>query len=439
MTAVKPGLLEDLTWRGLVYQKTSEDLAQILDQSSHSVYVGFDPTADSLHVGSLVQILTLKRFQDYGHRPFAIVGGATGRIGDPSGKTAERQLLTDDILDKNIRGIQGVLSRFLNFSAGGAKLLNNADFHRGLTFIDFLRDIGKHFTINHMMAKESVRSRLEDREHGISYTEMSYMLLQAFDYYHLYEKEGVRLQFGGSDQWGNITAGIELIRKKHAQKNDQKNGVGTDPKAFGITLPLITRSDGQKFGKSESGTVWLTADKTSPYELYQFFIRTPDADVVRFLKYFTFLSRSEIESIEKQHLAKPEALNGQKRLAEELVKLVHGEAALQEALNASQALFSGDLAQIDPSKIESLFQGAPTTEIPAARLEAGIGILDLLVETGLCKSKSLAKTDIEAGAISVNQAKFSDLRGVLNSGSTLGGQWIVLRKGKKNYHLLKIR
>jgi tyrosyl-tRNA synthetase len=328
-------LYQDLEARGIVKQVTDPDLSAKLASAKLTLYCGFDPTSDSLHVGSLLPLLTLKRFQQAGHRCIAVVGGATGMIGDPSGKTQERSLLGPEQLAHNVQGIRQTISRFLDFDGpNAAKLANNADWFRDVSYIDFLRDVGKHFTINHMVAKESVRARLEDREHGISYTEFSYMLLQAYDFYVLNQRENCTLQIGGSDQWGNITAGIELIRRMHAAKGGPEERKDERTDVFGLTHPLVSKADGTKFGKTEKGTVWLDPKRTSPYQFYQFFIQTTDADAPTFLRFFTFLSVDEIASLENSIKTEPEKRLAQQVLARELTRLVHGEAELARAEKA---------------------------------------------------------------------------------------------------------
>jgi tyrosyl-tRNA synthetase len=427
-----PQLFTDLDFRGLVKQMTDPSLPQVLSREPITLYVGFDPTSDSLHVGSLLPLLTLRRFQQAGHRVIALVGGATGMIGDPSGKALERSLLSKEQLDKNQMGIARVLSQFLELEgANGAIIENNANWFAGFGYIDFLRDIGKHFTVNHMIAKESVRARLEDREHGISYTEFSYMLLQAYDFYHLFRRYGCRMQMGGSDQWGNITAGLDLIHKMCAAE-------GTAPEVFGLTHPLVMKSDGTKFGKTEKGAIWLSTDRTSVYQFYQFFIQTADADVSIFLKYFTFLSRDEIERLETVVRREPEKREAQLALAREVTRLVHGDKELALAEKASEALFGGEIKALDSGTLLDVFADAPSTSKSRDALCAGILLVDLLAETGLCGSKGAARKDIAAGGIYLNNDRVTDPAAKLRAEDLIAGSFLVLRKGKKNYHLVSI-
>lgn len=419
-------LFNDLEFRGLVRQVTDPELPRVLSEKPITLYCGFDPTGESLHVGHLLPVLTLKRFQQAGHHAIAVVGGATGMIGDPSGKSQERNLLTSEQIEHNVRGIRDTLSRFLDFEGSNpARLVNNGDWFKEMSYIDFLRDIGKHFTINHMMAKESVRARLEDREHGISYTEFSYMLLQAYDYYFLNRKHGCSLQIGGSDQWGNITAGIELIRR-----------MGVAETVYGFTQPLVTKSDGTKFGKTEKGAIWLDAKKTSPYQFYQFFIQTADADVMTFLKFFTFLSHEDLNALESSVRAEPEKRAAQKALAREMTRLVHGGDELARVEQATQALFGTEIRGLDERTLLDVFAEAPSTKKPKSALEVGLPLIDALAESGLCGSKGAARKDVTAGGIYVNNERVSDVQAALKSADLIAGRYIVLRKGKKTYHLL---
>src|SRR5580704_14794444 len=353
-------IYEELEWRGLVADCTEKpELLKRLAAGPITLYCGFDPTADSLHAGNLVPLIALRRFQMLGHHPIAVAGGATGSIGDPSGKTAERQLLTKEVLDSNIASIKEQLWRLLDFDSktNPARLVDNASWTAPLSYLEFLRDIGKHFSVNQMVAKESVRARMEDREAGISYTEFSYMLLQAFDFYHLRKEYRCELQIGGSDQWGNITAGIDLIRKKLGKT------------AFGLTLPLITNADGSKFGKTVAGAVWLDAKRKSVYRFYQYWINVDDRMVVSYLKYFTFLSREEIEALEKKHAENPGAREAHKALAKSVTDLIHGANATTEAIRASEILFGGDLQGISEGTFADIVGEAPTKEIEKAKLE----------------------------------------------------------------------
>lgn len=445
-------LYDDLEWRGLIKQTTDEKMSEILEKNKFTLYCGFDPTADSLHLGSLLPLLTLKRFQNAGHQVIGIVGGATGMIGDPSGKSTERTFLNEESLRKNQDGIREVIERILgrntqnnssSIQISEPKILNNYDWFKDFSFLSFLRMVGKHFTINHMMAKESVRARLEDRDHGISYTEFSYMLLQAYDYYHLYEKEGCTLQIGGSDQWGNITAGIELIRRLNAHKEESHQQESSRPHPYGITFPLVTKSDGTKFGKSEGGSIWLSADKTSPYQFYQFLIQTSDADVLSYLKYFTFLSRNEIEALEKEHLQHPEKRIAQKTLARELTRLVHSEEELKKVEEATSALFNAKLKDLSLAQILQSFESAPKTELTSTEWETLLNtpqnFVEMIVKTNLSPSKGQARKDIVGGGYSLNDEKITDATFNLKSSDLIHQKVIVLKKGKKNYHLLLLK
>lgn len=421
-------ILDELQWRGLVHDCTDRaEFQKRLDAGPMTLYCGFDPTADSLHVGTLVPLLALRRFQIAGHHPVAVAGGATGSIGDPSGKTAERQLLTRDVLDANIAGVKPQLARLLDFEAASnpARLVDNADWTRGVSYLDFLRDIGKHFSVNVMVAKESVRARMEDRESGISYTEFSYMLLQAFDFYHLCKDLGCELQIGGSDQWGNITAGIDLCRKKLGRH------------AFGLTLPLVTRADGLKFGKSESGNVWLDPRRTSVYRFYQFWINTEDAMAGTYLKYFTFLDRPAIESLALQHTERPEARIPQRALAKEVTTLVHGEAACSEAIRASEILFGGGLEGISEGTFNEIIGEVPTAQIEAAQLNGTL--VDLLAHSRLCQSKGQARKDVEGGGIYLNSVRELNPQRTIAAADLLFGKHLLLRKGKRNHMVVTVR
>ena len=417
-------ILDELQWRGLIADCT--DTAELTKRlaTPTTLYAGFDPTADSLHVGNLVPLLALRRFQDAGHHPIALAGGATGSIGDPSGKSAERQLLTKEVLDNNIAKVRVQLARLLAFDAkqNPARLVDNASWTVGVSYLDFLRDIGKHFSVNQMVAKESVRARMEDREVGISYTEFSYMLLQAFDFIVLCRDHNCELQIGGSDQWGNITAGIELTRKKLGKQ------------VYGLTLPLITNADGSKFGKSVSGAIWLDPQRTSVYRFYQFWINTDDRDVIRYLKYFTFLSREEIDTLEKQHAENPGARVPHKALAKATTDLIHGDSATQEAVRASEILFGGELAGVSETTFNDIVGEVPTKEIEKAKLDgAGIPLVELLVHSGLCPSKGQARKDIEGGGVNINNVREANAARAVTTNDLLFGKHVLLRKGKKNY------
>ncbi len=416
-------LYEDLNARGLVHDVTDQpEMFDALEKGGITAYCGFDPTADSLHIGSLLPITGLMRFQRAGHRPIVLVGGATGMIGDPSGKSEERNLLDADNLARNIAGMRAQLEGFLDFGSGSsaAKIVNNADWLAGMNLVDFLRDTGKHFSLGYMMAKESVKTRIA--EAGISFTEFSYMILQAYDFLHLFDGEGCTLQIGGSDQWGNITAGIELIRRVRGKA------------AYGITFPLITTSDGRKFGKTEAGNIWLDPNRTSPYQFYQYWIQTDDRDVGRFLRYFTFLPLEEIEAIEKAHLAQPEKREGQRRLAWEVTALVHGEEAAESNIRAAQILFGGSLDGVTERDLLTAATEMPLTERPRA---LPVPLVDLLAGSGLCKSKSMARKDLKGGGIYVNNSRIVGEDTLLSEEDLLFEQYILLRKGKKNYHLLQ--
>ncbi|MBW8780482.1 MAG: tyrosine--tRNA ligase [Verrucomicrobia bacterium] len=423
--------LEDLQWRGLLADCTDLDaLAKRLNEGPVTLYCGFDPTGDSLHVGHLMGQLTLKRFQLAGHHVLPLAGGATGMIGDPSGKSAERNLLTREQLAHNVASIKGQLSRLLDFDTpvNPARLVDNATWTSALSYLDFLRDIGKYFSINMMIAKDSVRSRMEG-DHGISYTEFSYMLLQAHDFYHLRKEYNCELQIGGSDQWGNITAGTDLIRKK----------LGAP--AWGWTFPLITKSDGTKFGKTEGGAVWLDPQKTSPYKFYQFFVNTEDAMVVPYLKKFTLLPREEIEALETKHLANPGPREAHKALAREVTRLVHGQAALDAALKASDILFGAEIGDTTEETFRDVVGEVPTKPVTAAQLVApGLPLTEALVHAGLAPSKGQARKDIEGGGIYVNNLKSDPAAPAraLTSADLLFGRHILLRKGKRTYAVLSL-
>ena len=422
-------IFEELEWRGLLADCTDKpELLKRLAAGPITLYCGFDPTADSLHVGNLVPLLALRRFQTFGHHPIALAGGATGSIGDPSGKTAERQLLTLEVIAGNIARVKEQLQRLLDFEAPAnpARLLDNATWTAPVSFIDFLRDIGKHFSVNQMVAKESVRARMEDREVGISYTEFSYMLLQAFDFYVLRRDHHCELQIGGSDQWGNITAGIDLCRKKMGAY------------AFGLTLPLITNADGSKFGKSVAGAIWLDPLRTSVYRFYQFWIRTDDRDVIRYLRYFTFLTREEIAALEEKHTANPGAREAHKALAKAVTDLIHGEAATLEAIRASEVLFGGELAGVSETTFHDILGEAPTKDFERSKLEgAGAPLAEVLVHGGLCPSKGQARKDIQGGGIYLNNVRETSLQRALQPADLLFGKYLLIRKGKKNYVVLR--
>ncbi len=427
-------LIEDLKWRGLLADCTDLDgLTQRLATGQPiAVYCGFDPTGDSLHVGHLMGQLTLARFQRAGHHAIALAGGATGMVGDPSGRSSERNLLTREQLDHNIACIKAQLSRLLDFTAAAnpARLVDNADWIAPFSFLEFLRDVGKHFSLNVMLAKDSVRSRMEG-DSGISYTEFSYQLLQAYDFYHLRKSLNCELQIGGSDQWGNLTAGTDLIRKK----------LGADTTAWGWTFPLITKSDGTKFGKTASGAVWLDPQKTSPYKFYQFFVNTEDAKVCEYLRKFTFLSREEIEPLEAAHAANPGAREAHKALAREVTRLVHGQAALEAALKASQILFGAEIGDTSEEVFRDVVGEIPTKDLERAKLEGpGTPLVELLVHSGLATSKGQARKDIEGGGIYVNNVKSDPAAAqrALTTSDLLFGKYLLLRKGKRTYAVLNV-
>ena len=416
-------LFDDLQWRGLVHQITDPELAKLLDHDSLTVYAGFDPTAPSLHIGNLLQLCNLRRLQESGHRPIALAGGGTGMIGDPGGRSEERNLLTPAELEANLAGIRSQMERFLDFSDGRAVLEDNGGWLWGIRYLEFLRDIGKHFTVNQMIAKESVRARLES-EHGISYTEFSYMLLQAYDYLHLFDTYGCSLQIGGSDQWGNITMGIELVRKLR----------GTT--AYGWTAPLVLNADGTKMGKSAVGeTVWLDAARTSPYRLYQHFINTDDTSVGAYLRYFTWLSAERISELDQAVVDHPERRDAQRELAFEVTALVHGREEAERSVAASEALFSGQVAGLDERTLLDVLAGAPSSVIGRGDVD-GLGLVDALVRTGLAGSKGEARRAFPG--VYVNGRQVPDDSAALSRSDLLHDRYIVLRRGKKSYHLLRL-
>ncbi|NQH34492.1 tyrosine--tRNA ligase [Streptococcus suis] len=414
-------IFEELKARGLVFQTTDEEaLVKALTEGQVSYYTGYDPTADSLHLGHLVAILTSRRLQLAGHKPYALVGGATGLIGDPSFKDAERSLQTKDTVDGWVTKIQGQLSRFLDFENGDnkAEMVNNYDWFSDISFIDFLRDVGKYYTVNYMMSKDSVKKRIET---GISYTEFAYQIMQGYDFYELNDKHNVTLQIGGSDQWGNMTAGTELLRRK------------ADKSGHVMTVPLITDSTGKKFGKSEGNAVWLDADKTSPYEMYQFWLNVMDDDAVRFLKIFTFLSLDEIAEIEKQFDAARHERLAQKILAKEVVTLVHGEEAYNQALNITEQLFTGNIKNLSAKELKQGLSNVPNYAVQA---EDNLNIVELLVTSGIVTSKRQAREDVQNGAIYVNGERVQDLDYTLSDSDKIDGELTVIRRGKKKYSVL---
>lgn len=416
-------LIEDLKWRGLLYQQTDEEgLKKLVEDEKISLYCGVDPTADSMHIGHIVPLLTLRRFQQHGHQPVLLVGGATGMIGDPSGRSEERQLQTTEQVDDNVRGIKKQLERIFDFDTeNGAKMVNNKDWISDLTLIEFLRDYGKNIGVNYMLQKDNVASRLEG---GISFTEFSYMLIQAIDFNHLYSHHNVRVQIGGSDQWGNITTGLEMIRKVQQDEH---------AKAFGFTIPLVTKADGTKFGKTAGGAVWLDAKKTSPYEFYQFWLNAADADVIKYTKIFTFLEREEIEALEVTVQEEPHLRKAQKTLAEEMTKLIHGEEALAQAIRISEALFSGDLKALSADEMRDAFKDVPSAEMP----KEDKNIVDFIVEAGVTTSKRQAREDVTNGAISINGERIKELDYTITADDRLEDQFTIVRRGRKKYTMVQ--
>ncbi|WP_416151511.1 tyrosine--tRNA ligase [Salipaludibacillus sp. HK11] len=420
-------LLDDLKFRGLVNQVTDEEgLQDLLDKESVKLYCGFDPTGDSLHIGHLLTILTLRRFQLEGHKPYPLVGGATGLIGDPSGKKAERTLNEQDVVEGFSVKIKDQLMRFLDFEGeNGSTLVNNYDWIGSMTLIDFLRDVGKYFGLNYMLAKDSVESRIST---GISFTEFTYQILQSYDFYRLNKEEGVKLQIGGSDQWGNITAGLELIRRMSGAEETDR------PKAFGFTIPLVTKADGSKFGKTEGGAIWLDPEKTSPYEFYQFLLNTDDHDVIKFLKFFTFLSKEEIDQLEEELKERAHERKPHKKLAEELTRFVHDEQALVQAKRISAALFGGgDLKTLTGDEVLQGFKDVPSYQVA----EGEKGLVDLLIESGISSSKRQAREDINNGAIYINGDRCQDVDKVMGEANKIDGQFTIIRRGKKKFFLIK--
>ena len=424
--------IEELTWRGMIHTMMPGTDEQ-LNKEMTTAYLGIDPTADSLHIGHLCGVMMLRHFQRCGHKPLALVGGATGMIGDPSGKSAERNLLDEKTLRHNQEAIKKQLAKFLDFDSdvpNRAELVNNYDWTKDVTFLDFAREIGKHITVNYMMAKDSVQKRLNgEARDGLSFTEFTYQLLQGFDFLHLYQEKNCKLQLGGSDQWGNITTGSELIRRK------------TGGEAFALTCPLITKADGGKFGKTESGNVWLDARYTSPYKFYQFWLNVSDADAEKYLKIFTFLSKEEIEQLVREHEENPGARPLQKRLAKEVTTMVHSEKDYEAAVEASQILFSNNageaLKALDEQTLLDIFDGVPRFAISRAELEVGIPVLDLLaVKTQVFPSKGEARKMVQGGGVSLNKEKITDPAATIDASALLGGKYLHIQKGKKNHFLL---
>jgi tyrosyl-tRNA synthetase len=429
-------LVEELKWRGLYHDSMPGTEEQLLKEPT-TAYIGFDPTADSLHIGSMVQIILLVHLQRFGHKPIALVGGATGMIGDPSGKSDERNLLNEEALARNVDGIKRVLSRFLDFDSSETNapvMVNNYDWMKDFSFINFARDVGKRITVNYMMAKDSVKKRLTgETGDGMSFTEFTYQLIQGYDFYHLHKHHGCVLQMGGSDQWGNITTGTELVRRMNPN---------ADAKAFALTTPLVTKTDGSKFGKSESGNVWLDADKTSVYKFYQFWVNATDEDAEKYIKIFTFLGRDTIESLIEEHKAGPHLRALQKKLAEEITVFVHGKTEWENAVKASNILFgqstAEDLMRLDESTFLEIFDGVPQAEVGRTDVENGIDIVTLMNEkTGFVKSNGEARRALAENSISVNREKVSE--GFIATGQHLiNGRFILLQRGKKNYFVVRV-
>jgi tyrosyl-tRNA synthetase len=418
---------DELAWRGQL-QDATEGLRDLLGDESVTAYAGFDPTAPSLHVGHLLPALALARLQRFGHSPIAIVGGGTGMIGDPSGKSQERTLQSREQIEENVAGIKDQLSKFLEFDRAGnpARMVNNADWLAEFDLLGFLRDTGKYFTVNYMLQKDSVNRRLESEE-GISFTEFSYLLLQARDFLELYDRHGCTLQLGGSDQWGNITAGIDLIRKRRAKK------------AHGLVMPLMTTASGTKFGKTESGAVWLDPARTSPFRFYQFWLRTDDRDVVAYLKYFTFLERPVIEALEETTSAAPEKREAQRALAREVTTIVHGPDQVARAERASSVVFGEDITTLEVGDVLAVFEDVPSTELPADALAGdGIGMVDLVARVQLASSKSEARRLVQSGGVYVNNRRISDPQARLTRDQAIAGRLFVLRKGQREHHLVKL-
>lgn len=422
-------IFDDLEWRGLIQQSTDKaHLREWLLSGSRTLYAGFDPTADSLHVGSLLPLLLLRRFQKAGHKPLAVVGGATGMIGDPSGKSEERNLQSEETIERNIAGIRSQMEKLLDFHAGPrqALLLNNYAWTGAWTYLDFLRDVGKNFPVGTMLAKDSVKSRLDRDDVGISYTEFSYMLLQAYDFVYLNERYGCELQVGGSDQWGNITAGIELARRMRGVQ------------LYGITSPLLTKSDGTKMGKTESGAIWLSAERTSPYQFYQYWINIDDADAGTCLRMLTELSREEIEQLDRERAEEPQQRQSQRRLAEELTRLIHGQEGLQTAQRATEIFFGAEITDLDDRQLAGIFADVPSAGLGKEQLAGtGIGILDAFVRSGLAKSKGEARRTVQQGGAYVNNRRVDAVEYLLTPADLASESTIVLRSGKKKYALLR--
>ena len=420
-------VFDEFQWRGMVSDST-EGLPQLLAKEKITAYIGFDPSASSLHVGSLLPIMGLMHLQRYGHTPIAIVGGGTGLIGDPSGKTQERPLITKEDVEANLQGIKEQLNRFLDFDSkvNRAIMVNNADWLYTLSMLDFLRDVGRYFTVNYMIAKESVKRRLEHEE-GISFTEFSYLMLQSYDFLVLYDRYHCACQMGGSDQWGNITAGIDLIRRLRGDK------------AYGLVFPLVTTTSGTKFGKTEQGTIWLDAQRTSPFRFYQFWINADDNDAITYLKFFTLLSQSEVQSLEEAVATSPEKRDAQRKLAQEATRLVHGEAALIKAERASCVLFGEEIKNLSMEDVLDIFADVPSSEIAKSRFSGGeIGLVDLLVSSGLAQSKGEARRLTQGGGAYLNNIRVTDVQRAISLNDSIEGKIFILRKGQKEYRLVKV-
>ena len=422
-------IFEDLKWRGLIHQTTADEfLPKWLNSGSRTLYAGFDPTADSLHVGSLLPLMVLRRFQKAGHRPIAIAGGATGMIGDPSGKSAERNLQSQEQLDANLAGIEVQMRHVLDFDCGdnSAILVNNNDWMSKFSYIEFLRDVGKNFPVNVMLGKDSVKSRLGS-DAGLSYTEFSYMLLQAYDFAYLNQQYGCELQVGGSDQWGNVTAGIDLGRRMNSVQ------------LYGMTCPLLTKSDGAKMGKTESGAVWLSPERTSPYQFYQYWINVADEDTGKCLRFLTELSHDEIIALDESREKEAHKRESQKRLAEELTRLIHGESGVKSALQATEIFFGAEIESLTDAELGQIFADVPSSEQPISVLDEGIGLIDAVLQTGLSKSKSDARRSIKQGSIYVNNKRVDDIEYKLTRKDLASESVIVLRSGKRKYALLRFK
>lgn len=426
---MKPDFVEELKWRGMLHD-IMPGTEELLKKEMVAGYIGFDPTADSLHIGSLSQIMTLLHFQKAGHKPVALVGGATGMVGDPSGKSAERNLLSEDILNHNLSCVKKQLEKFLDFNCGAnsAEIVNNYDWFKGYSFLDFIRDVGKHISVSYMLAKESVKTRMET---GISFTEFSYQLVQGYDFYYLWKNKNCKLQMGGSDQWGNIVTGTELIRRKD----------GGD--AYSLTTQLITKSDGGKFGKTESGNVWLDPQKTSPYQFYQFWLNVPDEDAKKYIKIFTLFDKAEIEKLEAEHHAAPHLRALQKALAKEITIRVHSEKDYEFALECSEILFGkgtkDSLLKLSDSDMETVFEGVPQVDIARSLIEQGVPVIDFLADhTKIFPSKGEAKKMLTGGGVQINKEKVEDMNALVNASNLIGNKYILAQKGKKNYYLIKV-